>query len=289
MPSLKEYKTKLHSLKNTAKMTRTMKLVAASKLRQTHRLQANAKRYAQQLTAFIGRLANSVESAAHPLLTVRPQVTNILVLVITSDKGLCGGFNNNLNRRVWAWINENKSKYQKVDMVFCGKKGFMFFKSRLTIKKHYENVTAKPNFIEAEKIGVELNKAFVAGEYDEVHIAYNRFNNPLSQTPIIEKILPIDAKSLGESKEILSAHYIFEPEKEELLKFLIPKYFYFRIYYALLENSAGEHGARMTAMDKASQNATDLIGKFTLLRNRARQASITKELIEIVSGAEALK
>jgi len=289
MPSLKEYKTKLNSLKNTEKMTRTMKLVSASKLRQVQHAQANAKLYAHELTQLIARLAASVESASHPLFSPRSEVKNVLVVLIESDRGLCGGFNNNLNKQVLFWMKANKSKYQKIDLSFCGKRGFMFFKNRGHVRRHYENVTAKPDFLNASKIAEDLSNAFLNHDCDEIYLAYNHYNSPLSQTPMIEELLPIESINLLKGEKPLSSDYIFEPEKDELLKFLIPRYFYFRIYYALLENSVGEHGARMTAMDKASQNTADLIDLYTLLRNRARQAAITKELIEIVSGAEALK
>ncbi len=289
MPSLKEYKNKLRSLKNIAKITKTMKLVAASKLRQAQHAQSRAKLYAWELTELIARLAASVQADTHPLLRTREAVKNVMVLVVTSDKGLCAGFNNNLGKKVVAWMREKKMVYDKVDLSFCGKRGFMYFKMRGSRRKLYENTTAKPDFLKAKEIGEELSRWFVAGEYDEVYLAYNQFNNPLSQTPMLEKILPIESMSLTRSAAPLSTDYIFEPAQVELLQFLIPRFLYFKIYYALLENSAGEHGARMSAMDKATQNASDLIDRYTLLRNRARQAAITKELIEIVSGAEALK
>ncbi len=289
MPSLKEYKTKLNSLKNIGKITKTMKLVAASKLRSALTIQSNARAYAWELVQLISRLAASVDSAAHPLLENRPTVKSIQVLVLSSDKGLCGGFNNNLLRKIWTWSKEKQKTNLTVKMSFCGKRGWMFFRQKSKIEKFYENVTAKPDFLVATSIGEELSQQFLTHQVDEVYIAYNQFLNPLSQTPIIEKILPIDSNSLIKEGAALPSEYIFEPTQAELLKILIPRFLYFKIYYALLENSAGEHGARMTAMDKASQNAADLRQKYTLLRNRARQASITKELIEIVSGAEALK
>ena len=289
MLSIKEYKAKLHSLKNTEKMTRTMKLVSASKLRQAHLAQGNARQYANKLTSLIARLAASVESASHPLLTPRSTVKTALVLIFTSDKGLCGGFNNNLNRKTAAWIKEKSGRYERIDVSFCGKRGFMFFKNRFPVKKHYEGSTIHPGFVQAKKIGEELRESFVSKEYDEIFLAYNRFHNPLTQTPVIKKILPIEPAELMDDVPAFSSDYIFEPGMAELLQALISDFFYFKIYYTLLENAAGEHGARMTAMDKASQNADELIDKYVLLRNRARQASITKELIEIVSGAEALK
>ncbi len=289
MPSLKEYKTKIQSLSNIEKITRTMKLVSASKLRQVQHTQAQAKLYERKLKSLIARLSASVESASHPLLTARQNVKKVLAVVITSDKGLAGGFNNNLNRKVAAWMRSKQNLFEHIDLSFCGKRGFMFFKNSGRVKKHYEGVSAKPDFLKAVQIGEELSRSFMAGEYDEVYLAFNRFNNPLSQTPFLQKVLPMEAESLIEEAKPSSSDYIFEPDQDELLKVILPNYLYFEIYFALLENAAGEHGARMMAMEKASKNARESIDLYTLLRNRARQAAITKELIEIVSSAEALK
>jgi len=165
----------------------------------------------------------------------------------------------------------------------------MFFKKHDIVKNHYEDVTAEPKFSKAKEIGQELSKSFLDHEYDEVYLTYNQFFNPLSQKTVFEKILPIDSRALIDEEVNRNTQYIFEPHKNELLEFLIPHFLYFKIYFALLENSAGEHGARMTAMDSATKNATDLIDRYTLYRNRARQAAITTELGEIVAGAEAQK
>jgi F-type H+-transporting ATPase subunit gamma len=291
MPSIKEYNQKLHSLRNTEKMTRTMKLVSMSKLYRAQEAQRHAKTYAEKLTNLIHRLAASVESAAHPLLTPCPQVKDILVLLITSDRGLCGSYNSALVKHVSAWIQENKHRYRQIYLSVAGKRGYMFFRNRLSIERHYEEVTARPNFSRASQIADDLVQHFCSGQYQEVYLAYNIYHSPLSQTPKYDKILPIDPSALirEEKDHRISQEYLFEPQKAELLKFLIPKYLYFRIYFALLENAAGEHGARMTAMDSATKNASTMIKKCTLMRNRARQAAITTELIEIVSGAEALK
>ena len=165
----------------------------------------------------------------------------------------------------------------------------MFFKKHDIVKEHYEGVTIDPQFLNAKKIGEDLSKLFLGREYDEVHLSYNQFFNPLSQKTVFEKILPIDPGSLINEEIDSATEYIFEPETKELLNYLIPHFLYFKIYFALLENSAGEHGARMTAMDNATRNASDLIERYTLFRNRARQAAITTELSEIVAGAEAQK
>lgn len=289
MPGIKEYNRKLKTLKNTQKITKTMKMVAASKLRKAHVAQANAKMYAERLTDLISRISASVESSFHPLLNIHKENKKVLIVVFTSDRGLCGAFNNSLVRQVLSWIKENNYRYNKIDISCCGKRGFMFFRRGTNLKKHYENVTAKPKFSDAIKIGEDLSQSFIKGEYDEIYISYNQFFSPLSQKAVFLKILPIEAKTMIKETALKHSDYLFEPLAPELLQTLIPRYLYFKIYFSLLENSAGEHGARMTAMDNATKNAKDLTSRYTLLRNRARQASITKELIEIVSGAEALK
>ncbi len=289
MSSKKQFDVKLKSLRNTEKMARTMKLVAMSKLYRAQENQRRAKTYAQSLQDLIRRLAAALETDAHPLFTTRTPAQKVLILVMTSDKGLCGSFNNSLCKDVSVWINQNKDKYRQIDMSFCGKRGWMFFRRATTIRNYYEGAAAKPNFSIAAKIGEDVSGDFLSSHYDEVYLAYNIYHSPLSQSAAFEKILPVPKQELIAAGKSFSTQYIFEPKGKKLLEFLVPKYLYFKIYYALLENAAGEHAARMTAMDSASKNAKDLIAHYTLLRNRARQAAITKELIEIVSGAEALK
>lgn len=289
MSTIKDFNVKIKSLKNTRKITKTMKMVSASKLRKAHEAQASAKQYAQNLTALIGRIASIVESTEHPLLAARPMPRSALILVITADKGLCGAFNHNANRHVAMWIRENSAQYAKIGLSFCGKKGFQFFRRNSGVCSHYENVINKPQFADAKRIGDDLGRAFLDGHYDEVYLAYNQFFSPLSQKTVFEKILPIDPDILLKGDVQHNGWYLFEPASSELLAFLIPHFLYFRVYFALLENSAGEHGARMSAMDNATKNASDLIERYTLRRNRARQAQITTELTEIVAGAEALK
>lgn len=286
MPTIKEYNQKINSLKNTQKITRTMKMVSASKLRKAQQAQVNAKLYAQNLKKLTARIASSAD---HPLFEERKSVNNILILIFTSDKGLCGAFNNNAHKKVESWIRKNEGNHQKVDLSFCGKRGFMYFQKRHSVYKNYENVTVTPRFDDAEKIGIDLKNSFENGDYDEIYVAYNEFFSPLSQVTLFEKILPIDPKALISQGNELSSEYIFEPEVEKLLDYLIDHYLYFKIYFALLENAAGEHGARMTSMDSATKNTIELTEKYTLSRNRARQAAITTELTEIVAGAEALK
>jgi len=294
MIGIKEFNKKIVSLKNTRKMTKTMKMVSAAKFKRAHKAQISAEAYAHKITGLMGRLTG-YGMVSHPLLTIKKAVTKSLVVIFTSDKGLCGGFNNNLIRKTRHWIRENPYKYTTIGMSFCGRRGYMSFRRTAKINKYYENITIKPTFDDAQKVVQDLTEDFVKGNYEEIYIAYNRFDGPLTQTPVIEKILPIDVsvfsnvvKTSGAGSPILH-NYEYEPEEKEILNFMVPKFLNFKVFFTLLENSAGEHGARMSAMDKASQNTGDLIDRYILLRNRARQAAITTELIEIISGAEALK
>jgi F-type H+-transporting ATPase subunit gamma len=288
MIGIKEFNKKIVSLKNTRKMTKTMKMVSASKFKRAHKAQTSALDYANKLSGLMARLSGG--SNDHELMKPKKKVQNALIIVFTSDKGLCGGFNNNLIRKVRSWVATNPQKLVKIESSFCGRRGYMSLRRTANLKKYYENVTVKPNFTDALTIANDVTAGFIKGEYDEVYLAFNRFDGPLSQVPVIEKLLPLDPASLNKpGVKVPSADYEYEPTQDELFAFLVPKFLNFKIYFTLLENAAGEHGARMSAMDKASQNTSDLIDRYTLLRNRARQAAITTELIEIISGAEALK
>jgi len=289
MISIKEYNKKIGSLKNTKKMTKTMKMVSASKFKRAHKAQSSALDYAAKLQGLISRLSMSSGQNNHPLIKFKKLPNKVLILVFTSDKGLCGGFNNNLIRKLRGWLKENHYKYHQVALSFAGRRGHMAFRRTEKVEKYYEDVTIKPSFANALTIAKDVAHSFTSGEYDEIYIAYNHFAGPLSQVPTIEKLLPLDPSALVQNAVVEKADYFYEPTQEELISFLIPKFLNFKIFFTLLENAAGEHGARMSAMDKASQNTSDLIDRYTLLRNRARQAAITTELIEIISGAEALK
>lgn len=289
MPSLKEYKAKLASLNNTRKITKTMKMVAASRLNKAMDAQRKALLFSTKLKEMIARLAACVDATAHPLLEVRPQIKNVLLIVITSDKGLCGGFNNNLIKAVNRWLNNPMRMQQNVHFAFCGRRGWLAFRNRNKMFKNYEGVTGKPDHADSIRICDDICQAFLSRQFDEVHVAYNHFVNPLSQKPVMDQLLPIFPHEVAPGEEEPNHSLIMEPDEQELLSLVLPKTIEFDLYFALLENAAGENGARMTAMDNATTNANQMITLFTLLRNRARQASITKELIEIVSGAEALK
>lgn len=275
-----------------------MKMVSASKLRKANEAQSNAKSYAKHITDLISRVTAQLTKDDHPLLKTHKENNKALILVFTSDRGLCGAFNHNAHKQVLSWIERNQGQYDQIDVSCCGKKGYAFFQRRLPIKNHYENLNNEPSFESAVRIGGDLAEHFILGEYHEIYLVYNQFFSPLLQKSIFEKILPIDPAVLirqdlrDDTKENITKNeygYIFEPNQKVLLNYLIPHFLYFKVYFAMLENWAGEHGARMTSMDNATKNAVDLIQKNTLLRNRARQAAITTELTEIVAGAEALK
>lgn len=290
MASIKEYNRKLKSLVNTRKITKTMKMVAVSKLRKAYEAQAHAKFYAQNLTALISRISVSVEAAMHALLASHVENRRALVVLLTSDNGLCGSFNHNAINGTIGWISKNQNRFQAIDLSFCGRRGYLALHHWGRVKTNYQDATAHPKFNDAKRIGSDLCDVFLNNTYGEIYLAYNQFFNPLSQKMIIEKILPIDPNALIHQDHFHeSVDYLFEPQAAPLLKFLIPHFIYFKIYFALLENSAGEHGARMVAMDNATKNATELVDRYLLLRNRARQAEITTELTEIVAGVEAFK
>lgn len=284
MPSLKEFNLKLASLNNMRKMTKTMQMVSASKLRKAQDAQRNASRYAAYARELVGRLVATTGSYEHPLMQHRSEIKKSLVIVFTSDKGLCGGYNNNLCKFVAASLPELQGE---VHLAFCGRRGFTALRKRAPVKAHIEGTTVKPNFATAKLITDKVEEWFLSGEFDAVYLAYNVFYNPLSQKPTLWKILPMEPEIAMDEEQPFDRDYIFEPPRQELLDVLLPRAFTFQVLFALLENAAGEHGARMTAMDAATNNAKNLINHYTLLRNRARQTAITTEMIEIVSGAEA--
>jgi F-type H+-transporting ATPase subunit gamma len=289
MPTLKEYDVKLTRLRSTRKMTKTMQLVSANKLRRAQEAQKNAGIYAERFNGILTRLAAAADPGSHPLLRAHRQVRNILVVVFTSDRGLCGGFNNNLIRKAASWCRQ-AAPTRHVEVSCSGRRGFAFFRNRADIRRYYEEAAARPVFAHARQIGADVQTAFLTGGADEVHLAYNAFKGVMSQTPVIERLLPLDPAALPAGTAPSDPErWLYEPVRPALLQALLPRLVNLRIFLAMLNTAAGEHGARMTAMDHATTNADSLIERLTLLRNRARQAHITTELIEIVAGAEALK
>jgi F-type H+-transporting ATPase subunit gamma len=287
MPTLKEYNIKLTRLRSTHKMTKTMKMVAANKLRKAQEAHRKAADYADRIHAIASRLALDKDLGENPFLMPRP-AGRALVVLVTSERGLCGGFNNNLNRKVAKWISDRAGQVSRIELSCCGKKGFVYFKNKARGCRHYEGVTLKPGFADAMRIGADVRKAFLDGEADEVWLAYNVSGSAMSHTPTIEQLLPVERPTAA-AETVGFETWIVEPKGPAFADALIPRYVNMKIFFALLSNSMGEHGARMAAMDSATRNAESLIDMNTLLRNRARQTKITTELIEVVAGAEALK
>jgi F-type H+-transporting ATPase subunit gamma len=289
MPTVKDFNKKLNSLRNMRKVTNTVKMVSATKFHRAVEALRNARVFDEQFRGLMTRLSAGVDLVENPLLDPRKKPRNAMVIVISSDRGLCGSFNNNLHRMVAAWLAARTEQYEKIDLSCCSRRSNTFFRHRAHIRRYYEGVTAKPAFADASKIGKEMIALFLERRYDEVYIACNRFASPMSQKPEIELFLPIQPILQEGQSAPAAPEMLLEPPQKELLQILLPKAILLRFFFALLENAAGEHGARMTAMENATNNADDLIKSFTLLKNRARQAGITKELTEIVTGAEALK
>lgn len=292
MPSLKSIKKRISSTKSTRQITKAMKMVSAAKLRRAQEAVVAARPFSNKLQQVIGSLARREDQDAHPLLAQRGRGKALIVLV-TSDRGLCGGFNGNMSKAVERYVRANPDGFEQLDLLLIGRKGNDYLKRRpgVNIVKVYENFlgTGQVGYAPASLIGKELVELFENEQYDAVFLAFNAFRSAISQEPMIKQLLPVvPAVEESDSAEYL-ADYLYEPNVTEVLSALLPKYVEVQIFRAFLESVASEHGARMSAMDSASKNATEMIGKLTLQYNRARQAAITKELMEIISGAESIK
>ncbi|HSR37073.1 MAG TPA: ATP synthase F1 subunit gamma [Desulfurivibrionaceae bacterium] len=288
MPSLKSIKKRIGSVKNTRQITKAMKMVSAAKLRRAQDNIVAARPYARKMEEVLQSLAAGGEGGQHPLLEVR-EAKKLLLLVVTSDRGLCGGFNANLCKAADRFIKEKKSEYEEISLVTLGRKGYEFLKNRYTVSKNYPNLISKPNYQTAVLLGEEIIEGYLEEKYDQVIILFNAFRTVMSQDITFQQLLPVVPPEATTGAEEGQVEYIYEPSVKELMDEILPKNIEVQIFKAMLESVAAEHGARMTAMDSASKNASEMIGKLTLIYNRARQAAITKELMEIISGAESIK
>ncbi|HOP39560.1 MAG TPA: ATP synthase F1 subunit gamma [Geobacteraceae bacterium] len=286
MASLKSIRKRINSVKNTRQITKAMKMVAAAKLRRAQESVIAARPYAEKLEEVLMRLSNSGGAADH-LLAPKEKAEKALLVVISSDRGLCGGFNANICKAAEAFVREHSSRYAEISLLTIGRKGYDYLRKRTTIRKNYSNILSTMSYQEASIIGQELIEGYLADEYDVVYLLYNAFKSVLSQDITLKQLLPIEPPDGSEEEFMPEA--ILEPSQEELLSELFPKNVEVQLFHAMLESIASEHGARMTAMDSATKNASDMIAKLTLQYNRARQAVITTELMEIISGAESIK
>lgn len=286
MPSLKDIRKRIGSVKNTQKITRAMKLVAAAKLRRAQDSIIAARPYANSLEAVVSELASRAGDKAHPLLEARAS-KRATIIMLTSDRGLAGAFNSQIIRAVEAYVEKELSDFTDVSLRIVGRKGNAYFKRRdANIRSYVGSPTSKTALDLSREIANNAISDFKSEEVDHVFLVYNEFKSAISQEVVVEQLLPIVPKELPDDQV---GDFIYEPNKTALLDRLLPMYVDVEVFRALLESVASEHGARMTAMDAATTNASEMIDKLTLKYNRARQAAITTELMEIIGGAEALK
>lgn len=291
MPSLRDIRRRITSVKNTQQITKAMKMVAAAKLRSSEERLRAGRPYAIALDQLIDDLYSRTEMTGFPLLEGRKEVKKVEYVLVNSDRGLCGAFNANLIRHLQRELQEIDGKYEKVTLTIIGRKARDFFKRRdVVIRKDYVNLLNDFNLDLAIKVGDDLLESFEKGEVDEFRLIYNEFVSAISQKIITKRLIPVELPAVEKPQgEAALVDYKYEPAKEEILKSLLPRQVNYQLYRSFLESFAAEMGARMGAMDSATTNAGEMIGRLTLKYNRARQDAITKELMEIINGAEALK
>ena len=282
MASLKTIRKRISSVRSTQQITKAMKMVAAAKLRRAQESVVQSRVYARKLAEVVSGLASETSLRAHPLVRAREPEARVLLVLLTADRGLCGGFNANIIRRAQGFLD---GAGREVGLAIVGRKGHDFYKRRpVTISEQMGAAVTGGAGELAHELTARVIRRFRSEEVDAVYLLFNRFRSALSQVPTLERLLPIEAPEATETRE-----YLFEPSREAVIEELLPRYVEVQILQAVLESTASEHGARMTAMESATKNASEMIDRLTLEMNRARQASITKELMEIVGGAEALK
>ena len=285
MPSTIDIRRRIRSVKNTQQITKAMKMVAAAKLRRAQERMYGARPYAAGLREVLASVATRVDVSTHPLLAAHETERNVLILVITADRGLCGAFNTNAIRAAMNLINEKK--WESVQLIPIGRKANDFFKRRtIPIRRHATHVFHALNLGTAREIADTLIEDFTSGAVDAVYVVYNEFKSIIAQQVRVVRLLPLERDWELAANEP-TVDYLYEPSAAAILNEMLPKHVEFQIYRMLLESAAAEQGARMTAMEAATKNASDMIDHLTLTYNRIRQAAITKEIIEIVSGAAA--
>jgi F-type H+-transporting ATPase subunit gamma len=290
MPSLLDIRRRIRAVKSTQQITKAMKMVAASKLRRAQERVMRARPYATQMLRVLNSLASRVDPAAHPLLDERKMPHaggRALLFVITADRGLCGSFNTNVIKSSSAFVVESPGRQVALGLV--GRRGRDFFAKRgFDVRYEQINLFAHLRYEDAQAIAKAGVEAFVTGEVDGVYLVYNEFKSVLQQRVVVERLLPIPRDLLADEAEQPGQDYLYEPAPQLLLADLIPSHVEVQVFRALLESAAAEQAARMTAMDAATRNSAEMIDQLTLYMNKVRQAAITREIIEVVSGAQAL-
>jgi F-type H+-transporting ATPase subunit gamma len=286
MPSLQHIRRKITSVKSTQKITKAMKMVAAAKLKRAQDRILSARPYAQKMGMVLKSLVRGINRDQHPLLR-RRNARRIELVVITADRGLCGAFNGNILRRSQEFIREKRAAGFEVAISVVGRKARDFYRTRGVVPRQaWVQIFDRLNYAHGAEIGQDITARYSEGTFDEVYLLYNEFKSVMQQRITIEKLLPIEPP---ETAEAAKGNTLYEPDETAVLIRLLPRHIEVQIFRALLESAAGELGARMTAMDAASRNAGELIRKMTLVYNKTRQAVITKELMDIVGGAEAMR
>lgn len=286
MANLKEIRNRITSIGSTMQITSAMKMVSAAKLKKAQDAITAMRPYASKLTELLQNLSASLESEVGGVYTTEREVSNVLLVVITSNRGLCGGFNSSISKEVIQTV-KNKYASNNVSLVTIGKKGNDTLSKEFTVIENRNDLFDDLTFQNVAALAEKLMELFVAGTYDKIELVYNQFKNAATQVPQVETFLPIQPIS-EEVDSSTNSEYIFEPSQEEIVSALIPKSLKTQLYKALRDSLAAEHGARMTAMHKATDNAKELRDELLLTYNKARQAAITNEILEIVGGAEAL-
>ncbi len=282
---VREFKRRIRSVSNTQQITKAMKMVAAAKLRRAQEAAESSRPYTETLQGTLARLVAVSTEVEHPLLAKRAEVKKVGYIVVTADKGLCGGYNTNIIRATTDAIAADERKPERA-IIAVGRKGRDFFRKRGGVEAEFVMLGDNIQYADAREIAQYAMNAYEQEEVDEIYLVYSRFVNVLRQVPEVVKILPIEPPE-GQMEEH-SVEYIYEPSAESILLNLLPRYVGSQVYLAMLEGKASEQGARMTAMGNATENAKEIIDNLTLEMNKVRQAAITDEILDIVGGAEAL-
>jgi len=288
MATLKEVQTKIGGVKKTSQITSAMNMVAAAKLRGAQEKMESFRPYTEKFNQAMSSLAGNMESGQFPLMEVR-DVRTVELVIVTSDRGLCGSFNSNITKLAEKLMAQYEMEGKKVTLVCVGKKGNRYFRKTGKVRQAYTDIMGTFQMFNARAIAQDVAANFIAGEADKVHVLYGKFWSIASQKPEEETMLPVQPDAAATETATTSGDYIYEPRPAEVMDVLLPLYMNVMIYHAMLETGASEHAARMTAMDNATRACKDMIADLTLMYNKARQAGITAELMDIVGGAEALK
>ena len=291
MPTLRDIRKRLKAIQSTKKITAAMKMVAAAKMRKVQDRMLNFRPYASRMGTVLTDLASVAERELHPLLALRMK-KNVEVIVITSDKGLCGAFNTNILKAANNYINDLKKEGVGLTLSVVGRKARDFFRRRnVPMRNAWIGLSGRISYTNAQEIAGNIIEGYTGETFDEVVVIYNEFKSMIAQKVTIMKLLPVGVieGEASQKESSMKADYLYEPSRAAIFERLLPKHIEIQIYRALLESSAAEEAARMAAMENATKNCSELITKVTLLANKVRQASITKELMDIVGGVEALK